>query len=80
MIKTKLIFIIHIKKYLNSLLIKYFLKKKNYKSIARLFYLNLVKVKNIQSPSKTKIKRIIVFYKNGGAEDLEESYKNKKNI
>ena len=79
MIKTKLIFIIHIKKYLNSLLIKYFLKKKNYKSIARLFYLNLVKVKNIQSPSKKKIKRIIVFYKNGGAEDLEEGYKNKKN-
>ena len=63
--------------YLSLIFIKIFLKLNNHKICAFLIWINIKKIKKIRTGLKNS-KKILVFPKSGGFEDLVESFSKKK--
>ena len=63
--------------YLSLFFIKIFLKLNNHKICAFLIWINIKKIKKIKTGLKNS-KKVLVFPKSGGFEDLVESFSKKK--
>ncbi|MDC0859396.1 hypothetical protein OAP45_01005 [Candidatus Pelagibacter sp.] len=65
--------------YISLILVNFFVKINSYKLCALIFWLNIrkLKISNSNTNSK-KIKKILVFPKSNGIDDLIQSFKNKK--
>ena len=72
--------IFKIQQTLSIYLVIFALKIKAYDLCALIMWLNIKKIKNINVNYKnTNLKKVLVFPKSGGNEDLFQAFKNKKN-